>query len=131
MAEIPIILGRSFLATARVLKDYEKGTIEFRVSGETFCVDTVKSKKSDEPYKLDMDELFKAYWNVSKLDTKDQSTAKSDIGKPSVVPSLSKRLDSVDSFKNTFHLPLKIRYQSAWADQKLKHRSKKKRFLEQ
>ena len=129
MAEIPVILGRPFLATARAFKDYEKGKIEFRVSGETFCVETVKSTQFEEPDELDMDKLFKKkYWHVNTLNTMmDPSIDKSDAGKP------SESLKSVDSYKNTCHL--KVRNQSARADQKHKSRPKegrkKKEFTEQ
>ena len=45
---MPIILGRPFLATARVVKNYEDGTIQFAVDNEKFIVDLEDRKKKKE-----------------------------------------------------------------------------------
>ena len=42
----PIILGRPFLVTARTIMDWEKGTVEFKVGGETIKMDLSKMMKS-------------------------------------------------------------------------------------
>ncbi len=49
LTEISIILGRPFLATAQALKDYESGTIMFRVNGERILVETINSRRILEP----------------------------------------------------------------------------------
>ena len=64
MTEILIILGRPFLATARALKDYENGTIEFRVNDETFYVKTTNLKKIVE---IEESESIGECWTIKKL----------------------------------------------------------------
>ena len=45
LSQMPIILGRPFLATARAVKNYEDGTIKFSINGEKFEID-VKNREN-------------------------------------------------------------------------------------
>ncbi|XP_061366624.1 uncharacterized protein LOC133309812 [Gastrolobium bilobum] len=46
--EVPLLLGRPFLATARVLIDVEQGELLFRVNGEQFTVNVFEAMKCPE-----------------------------------------------------------------------------------
>ena len=46
---IPIVLGRPFLATARVVKNYDDGSLHFSINGEKFHIDVnTKQKRKNE-----------------------------------------------------------------------------------
>ena len=68
MNEIPIILGRTFLEIARALKDYENGTIEFRVNNEKFFVETKQLRKV-----IDFEEIdsIEECWTIKKLEIEE------------------------------------------------------------
>ena len=48
--KMPTILGRPFLATTRVIKNYDNGTIQFSINDEKFLVNIEdrKGKKKEE-----------------------------------------------------------------------------------
>ena len=64
ITEIPIILGRPFLATAQALKDYENGTIMFRVNGEKIFVETINSRRILE---LESSCSVEECWTIKQL----------------------------------------------------------------
>ncbi|XP_061363654.1 uncharacterized protein LOC133307202 [Gastrolobium bilobum] len=68
-AEIPLLLGRPFLATARAMIDVEQGKLMLRVNDETVTIDVLESMK----HPSDRGDCFKVdIINDAVLDTVDE-----------------------------------------------------------